>query len=88
MSCQQITAIRNNASRGCMRRRGRGVRIPLGIMPLGVMSWSGYSESPSSPQQYARSKDQDAAEDCEEPRAGIRLLSSSASSLILRLQGW
>ena len=28
------------------------------------------NQSPSPPQQYARSKDQDAAEDCEEPCAG------------------
>ena len=28
------------------------------------------NQSPSPPQQYSRSKDQDTAEDCEEPCAG------------------
>jgi hypothetical protein len=28
------------------------------------------NQSPSPPQQYSRSKDQDTAEDCEEPSAG------------------
>ena len=52
-------------------------------MSLGVMLWSRYSESPSPPQQYARSKDQDAAEDCVEP--GPELPYQAASLLLFRI---
>ena len=37
------------------------------------------NQSPSPPQQYSRSKDQDTAEDCEEPCAGTTCVGEGSS---------